>query len=95
LDLNNSLEKYEKLLFHRAKPSQASQHRLAAHVTRKQGNHGGGGARPIPVRVGGKVVGEWVEEGLGVVGKRFGAHRVEKLTGVWSSKARARAMGKE
>jgi hypothetical protein len=30
------------------------------------------------------VVGGRVEEGLGATGKRFGAHRVEKLTGVWS-----------
>jgi hypothetical protein len=33
------------------------------------------------------VVGERVEEGLDTVGKRFGAHRVEKLIGVWSSMA--------
>jgi hypothetical protein len=64
-----------------------SQHELAAHTTGKQGNHDGSGARPIPARVGGEVVGERVEEGLGTMGKRFGAHRVKKLTGVWSPTA--------
>jgi hypothetical protein len=50
-------------------------------------DHDGGGARPIPVRAGNEVVVERVEEGLDVVGKRFVAHRVKKLTGVWSSTA--------
>jgi hypothetical protein len=37
------------------------------------------------MRASGGVVGERVKEGLDAVGKRFGAHRVEKLTRVWSS----------